>query len=593
MNVVSMPNAEQSTINVEKSTTSNNSITDEKDTKDSSEFGKLVEAPEQQSNSETTNPEESEDNIETVETERKGAAKHKNKMEEFLFDYQRNSAEQSFSGPNYETPEGFEEFAHPVESYMTVDEIAQFKSPSKNNLLTNVVNQATSASNDSEASTHDSIPLDSYRRLKTIIQNSSPRSMVEEESSEDIATKMVIPIPPTLNFLTHKFEHIEPKEIPEIVTQSSFLKSALNTPDLNQLMNQQFETAPVLASLGFKPNEVNVLVDEIGQVASPNQILDKLGFDAQQIVSELTILKNNLQLEGLAPYMERADELYNPKIAEKVPTLVVEKTNLGKQKFQGNKNTSFIQDEMKLPQQHPSVGNLNELLAKEQIEVKNIEADEPMLYGPDDTNIDEKIDNNELISRIEIDTDQLKDTASFELQSNSDNNDNMLDTQNQTFEISNVDSANERVELVKSIMNRVQSTIKDDLQTMQFNLRTENLGDINLAISSSENALQVSIKTEMEEARNILTTELANIQEALGKLSDEIQSVEVNVEHDESWTQNQEGFFEKRESHQEQQSFSDDNGSSFKTESIETVETISKTDRSTRSSESSTLEVRV
>ena len=38
---------------------------------------------------------------------------------------------------------------------------------------------------------------------------------------------------------------------------------------------------------------------------------------------------------------------------------------------------------------------------------------------------------------------------------------------------------------------------------MEFNIKTQGLGNINLAISTSENALQVSIKTDMEEARQL------------------------------------------------------------------------------------------
>ena len=44
----------------------------------------------------------------------KGSAGPKNsKVEEFLYDYQKASAESSFLSPSYEAPRGFEEYAHP------------------------------------------------------------------------------------------------------------------------------------------------------------------------------------------------------------------------------------------------------------------------------------------------------------------------------------------------------------------------------------------------------------------------------------------------------------------------------------------------
>ena len=49
------------------------------------------------------------------------------------------------------------------------------------------------------------------------------------------------------------------------------------------------------------------------------------------------------------------------------------------------------------------------------------------------------------------------------------------------------------------------TTLDGDMKTMEFNIKTESLGNINLAISSAENALQVSIKTDIEEARQTLS----------------------------------------------------------------------------------------
>ena len=105
--------------------------------------------------------------------------------------------------------------------------------------------------------------------------------------------------------------------------------------------------------------------------------------------------------------------------------------------------------------------------------------------------------------------------------------------------------------------------------------------------------MQVSIKTDVEEARQTLANEMSNLQDALGNISNEIQSVEVNVEHDESWTQNQGNFFEKRERHEQQQSSRDGNTNEFMSETIETTEVVSNQGRRKSTSESSTLEVRV
>ena len=173
--------------------------------------------------------------------------------------------------------------------------------------------------------------LKSYNDMKALFSNLN-QTMAELENREtdnleEVAEKIVIPIPPILNFLNHNFEHIEAKEIPSIVTQSPFLNTVLNVNNLEDLMSQTVNTSSVLESLGFSSSEVEILTKEVGEFASPNEILNKLGFDSQQISAEISILKNNLQLEGLTPYMERAEELYNEITAAKTPSLVVENKN--------------------------------------------------------------------------------------------------------------------------------------------------------------------------------------------------------------------------------------------------------------------------
>ena len=85
---------------------------------------------------------------------------------------------------------------------------------------------------------------------------------------------------------------------------------------------------------------------------------------------------------------------------------------------------------------------------------------------------------------------------------------------------------------------------------------------------------------------------MSNLQESLGSISNEIQSVEVNVEHDESWTQNRDNFFEQKERHEKQQSSRDENGNEYISEIVETNETSRSISTKKSLSESSTLEVR-
>ena len=551
---------------------------------------------------------------------------------EYLYNYQKASAENNFMVPGYNLPDGFEDFAHPqfAEIYETApQDQVQVVMPQMID-LTSQLNQMKAQSESAKAVP---VGLDSLN-----ISKMNPKDMlaalnelgnalnVNQKSAEKEASeKIVIPIPPALNFLNHNFEHIEPKEIPSIVSQSTFINSLLSVSDLEGAMNMTTSTANILDSLGFKKEEIPTLVTEIGEVSTINETLNQLGFDNQQIESELSILKNNLQLEGLTPYMQRAEELYNENSSAEVPSLVIEPDS---SKEISSPVYETKMDEINALSESPKNGqlerlaamnmgpkkvetlnsnsenvhvvqNLNEILTKEQIESdiveKNIEK-----FGEENLSLDSKetgISELETSFEPEIDLEALSVTREqAPIESTNDSSfsgDSMLDTNSEIFEINETDSTKERVAVIKNIIDRARTTIEGKNTSMEFNIKTQGLGNINLAISTSENALQVSIKTDMEEARQLLTTEMNNLQESLGSISNEIQNIDVNVEHDESWTQNRDNFFENKERHSEQQQSNSENSETFSSRVEEKTEKRTPNSVTKTRSESSTVEVRV
>ncbi len=625
MNVVNMPFSEPSRASEPKSVSSDREHLGSNATEERTKFGEMVETDSKQdkdgdkkakTSGKLSEDEKQAQNQEIAGPSHKGSKRDQNqalegtnyktskpeqksKVEEFLYDYQKASAESSFSSPSYQVPRGFEDYAHPqLEGANPPNSLAP-----QNTLIT----QNFPLNNENDAnkflSSFAGNNLNSYTDMKALFsnlnQNLAELESRDSENTAEIAEKVVIPIPPILNFLNHDFAHIEAKEIPSIVTKSPFLNTVLNADSLENIMSQAVHTSSVLESLGFSNSEVEMLTKEVGEFASPNEILNQLGFDSQQIGAEISILKNNLQLEGLAPYMERAEELYNEITASKTPSLVIEPKNSKAAQFTnvsaGSETTKYTAN----PGDLNLVTDLNEMLAKEQIEqqvqIENEEIDletiESNLEGTV-SKLNKDTDSFESDKEILSSEDDVRPDMKLSLDQESDNN-SMLESNQQTFEITEADSTAERVELVKNIIDRARMTVDGDMKTMQFNIKTENLGNINLAISSADNALQVSIKTDVEEARQTLANEMGNLQESLGNISNEIQSVEVNVEHDESWTQNQGNFFEKREKHEQQQSSRDGNTNEFMSETIETTEIVSNQARRKSTSESSTLEVRV
>jgi flagellar hook-length control protein FliK len=115
--------------------------------------------------------------------------------------------------------------------------------------------------------------------------------------------------------LTGQLQHIQPQQIPGLVLNNSFIQQAMSSQDLQQFMGQTKPAQtwmnllhngpgpqPDLSQFGIHPETRMSALD----------FFNRLGFDAQQIMAEMTQLKANLPLEGLHSYMVRAAALNKP-----------------------------------------------------------------------------------------------------------------------------------------------------------------------------------------------------------------------------------------------------------------------------------------
>ena len=116
---------------------------------------------------------------------------------------------------------------------------------------------------------------------------------------------------PVIAFITGHLEQVEPNQIPAMITQNSFIQAALSATDVNAFLNTPINLDQLLNTLGIDPSvlqTVNLATSEDGLV-SPKDLFKALGIDASRISIELAQLKDNLSLEGVAPYMRRAAAL--------------------------------------------------------------------------------------------------------------------------------------------------------------------------------------------------------------------------------------------------------------------------------------------
>jgi len=125
---------------------------------------------------------------------------------------------------------------------------------------------------------------------------------------------------PALALLAGRLEFLEPAEIPALVSQSPLLQAILSHPQTADLLQTAMPLEENLQALGLAPNVLQT--QTTGPVASvipgnqPSQpivkladTLQALGFDVQRMIKEGDLLKDNISLDGLQPYMQRAERL--------------------------------------------------------------------------------------------------------------------------------------------------------------------------------------------------------------------------------------------------------------------------------------------
>jgi hypothetical protein len=125
---------------------------------------------------------------------------------------------------------------------------------------------------------------------------------------------------PALALLAGRLEFVEPAQIPGLVAQSPLLQSILSQTQTADVLQAAMPLQQNLQLLGLAPQGFQAknagpisLAGIEGQMQEPlvtlGETLQALGFDTRRILQEGDLLKNNLGLDGLQSYMQRAERL--------------------------------------------------------------------------------------------------------------------------------------------------------------------------------------------------------------------------------------------------------------------------------------------
>ncbi len=144
-------------------------------------------------------------------------------------------------------------------------------------------------------------------------QRSTVRSPLRKSISNAIHSSAVI------SFLTGRLDEIDPAAIPTIVVGNPFIKDALAKEDISAFLQTPMKLSQLLAGLDLNAAllQGSFTQEDLNSVVTPSEFLKSIGVDPQRVLTELNLLRSNLQVDGLTPYLQRAIAMQSQKPSAK------------------------------------------------------------------------------------------------------------------------------------------------------------------------------------------------------------------------------------------------------------------------------------
>jgi len=151
------------------------------------------------------------------------------------------------------------------------------------------------------------LPAEEWKqRLQMMLATGNPELLMQQS--------------PALALLAGRMEFIEPSQIPALVAQSPILQQIIGASQSIEALQNALPIDQNLQLLGLIPpttpqlgTQLSVLPQtlpaEQQTLIKTSDVLHELGFDVPRLAREGDLLKDNLSLDGLQTYMQRADRL--------------------------------------------------------------------------------------------------------------------------------------------------------------------------------------------------------------------------------------------------------------------------------------------
>jgi hypothetical protein len=160
--------------------------------------------------------------------------------------------------------------------------------------------QIDSGSNNVEAqSTLNHRDVEALRPLKSAVSSSKNQDQIVANSA-------------VLSFVTGRLDRIEPTGIPDLISDSPFIKEAVASTDVAQLMSKSYSVADLSKMFEIDEKLLMKAVQnglDTDALVTPEEFLRCVGVDPGRVSTEMSLLQQRLPIEGVASYVERARKM--------------------------------------------------------------------------------------------------------------------------------------------------------------------------------------------------------------------------------------------------------------------------------------------
>lgn len=384
---------------------------------------------------------------------------------------------------------------------------------------------------------------------------------------------------PILWFLTGHLEQLSPLSIPQLVLNNEFVQAALEAESPQDYLNQKQSAGAWLDQLGIPLYKQELILEENmlsrGQEISAYQLFKEMGLNAQTIRDELSQLQNQLPLDGLTPHMVRAAALRS-QIAEQSDLesdVAVDQHRARSvshdpfQNIQKQWDPETVQkiDLTSASSEQPWINTMQEAI--QDSSKLTVDSHEPTEEGLEKQIVLEnpvvsssQWQSSEDISQENVTLYKLSDNGFMPLEADTgmgsqdqnpssqpDHRDFTL-SQNIAAKVDGISQADQGKwsqelqspnlsRIRQEIINRAEILVKEGGGSIKIDLGHEDLGQIDLAIEVNDQKLEIRILAGSEKARELIAQELPRLREALQLQNLDLQSVEVGLRQESSWSQ--------------------------------------------------------